>query len=131
MVELTERTRRLLNLLNQLSQNTTQSLLPQDGLTNSNVDVTFPSFDLGLDLGLDLGGISIGGGGDDGGNGNGTPSTIRELLLTLVGEAIEVTVPFGTVSGTLLSVQNDYIVLIDAAEQVLVPIGQIEIVNEL
>ncbi|SFM01524.1 DUF2642 domain-containing protein [Salibacterium qingdaonense] len=61
-----------------------------------------------------------------------TPGTLWEVLCSLVGEQIEVTTPFGVVDGTLLSVQSDYIVLVDdTGSQVLVRYGNIETVNEL
>ncbi|SFQ31778.1 DUF2642 domain-containing protein [Salibacterium halotolerans] len=61
-----------------------------------------------------------------------TPDTLREVLCSLVGEQIEVTTPFGVVDGTLLSVQSDYIVLVDdTGAQVLVRYENIETVNEL
>ncbi|MFZ4453244.1 DUF2642 domain-containing protein [Salibacterium aidingense] len=61
-----------------------------------------------------------------------TPGTLREVLCSLVGEPVQVTTPFGVVDGTLLSVQSDYIVIIDdTGSQVLVRLENIETVNEL
>ncbi|GAA0424458.1 DUF2642 domain-containing protein [Agaribacter marinus] len=61
-----------------------------------------------------------------------TPSTIRELLQSLVNEQIEITTPFGTVTGTLLKVRSDYVVLIEnTGEQTLIRINKIELITEL
>lgn len=61
-----------------------------------------------------------------------TPATLRQLLSTLVGDQIQVTTPFGEVSGTLISVEDDYIVMVDdTGAQVLVRIDAIEFVSEL
>ncbi|WBX80857.1 DUF2642 domain-containing protein [Virgibacillus salarius] len=61
-----------------------------------------------------------------------TPSTIRELLQSLVNEQIEITTPFGTVTGTLLMVRSDYVVLIEnTGEQTLIRINKIELITEL
>ncbi|WP_059103230.1 DUF2642 domain-containing protein [Shouchella shacheensis] len=66
---------------------------------------------------------------DDGGSGT---SALRDLLETLVAQQIEVTTPFGVVSGTLVLVQNDFIVMVDdTGTQVLVRLAKIESVNEL
>ena len=126
MPQLTDRQRNLLGLINQMSQNTTTAIG-----TNSGVAIDFPS----VDLNVDLGGVSIG---------RPTPTpipptpippaiptTMRELLLTLVNEQVQVTVPFGTVSGLLLTVRDDYIVVIEAGSQVLIRIDKIEFVSEL
>ncbi|QQK75705.1 DUF2642 domain-containing protein [Salicibibacter cibarius] len=60
------------------------------------------------------------------------PSTLRELLSTMIGEQLQVTTPFGDVSGTLISVQDDYIVMVDdTGAQALVRIDAIEFVSEL
>ncbi|PAD44345.1 DUF2642 domain-containing protein [Shouchella clausii] len=57
---------------------------------------------------------------------NGTGS-IRDLLLGLVGQTVTVTTPFGVITGTLLSVLTDYIVIIeDTGSQVLVRLAEIE-----
>ncbi len=60
---------------------------------------------------------------------NGT-GTIRDVLLGLVGQPVTVTTPFGVITGTLLTVQTDYIVIIeDTGSQVLVRIAEIEAVS--
>ncbi|BAC12532.1 hypothetical protein [Oceanobacillus iheyensis HTE831] len=121
MANLTERQARLLSLLQNLQN------LNTNALTNTDFSIDFPS----IDVGIDLGGISIGSGGNgENGNGGSQPSNIRQVLLGLLNENVEVATPFGIVSGLLLSVQNDYIVLIDNGEQVLVLIEKIETVNE-
>nr|AGQ45433.1 hypothetical protein [Bacillaceae bacterium JMAK1] len=60
-----------------------------------------------------------------------TPSTLRDLLCSLVGEQVQITTEFGIVAGTLIAVQTDYIVLIETGDQVLVRIEKIESFNEL
>ncbi|WP_010651800.1 DUF2642 domain-containing protein [Oceanobacillus massiliensis] len=123
MPELTDRQRRLLNLFNQLSQNTTEAA------TNSNLTIQFP------EIGVDLGSISVGGNPLDPITPTPTPAgpaTIRQVLQSLVNEQVEVTTPFGPVSGTMLAVRDDYIVLVESTgAQVLVRIENIELVNEL
>lgn len=57
--------------------------------------------------------------------------TFRDVLLSLVNEQIEVTTPFGIITGTLIAVREDYIVLIeDIGDQVHVQISKIELVTE-
>ncbi|TQS70972.1 DUF2642 domain-containing protein [Ornithinibacillus gellani] len=62
-----------------------------------------------------------------------SPTTIREILCNLTGEQIQVTTPFGPVTGTLIAVKRDYIVMIDetTGEQVHVRIEKIALVNPL
>ncbi|MFD2760010.1 DUF2642 domain-containing protein [Lentibacillus juripiscarius] len=124
---MTNRQRNLLNLVNQLSQN----LINDTSSVNSNLSVDLPRFDFNAGVNVDVG------------TGSGTdtptepappqgPSTVREVLMNLVNEQVEVTTPFGPVSGTLLAVKNDYIVLIEAdGSQALVRIPKIELVSEL
>ncbi|MUK87444.1 DUF2642 domain-containing protein [Ornithinibacillus sp. L9] len=60
------------------------------------------------------------------------PRTLREVLLSLINEQVQVTTPFGPITGTLLVVKCDYIVIVEASgAQVLVPIDKIELVSEL
>lgn len=124
MPQLTNRQRFLLNLLNQLSPN---SNTENSGLLNPNFSIDFP------EINVDLGGINVGGGTSPSPSPTPptNPTTIREVLLNLVNEQVEITTPFGTVTGTLIAVRNDYVVLIDSGEQVLVRIEKIELVNEL
>ncbi|MGN7284271.1 hypothetical protein ACTHP3_04880 [Shouchella rhizosphaerae] len=57
---------------------------------------------------------------------NGT-AAIRDVLLGLVGMPVQVTTPFSVLTGTLLSVQTDYIVLIeDTGSQVHIRLDEIE-----
>lgn len=110
----------LLGLINQLSQNQTTTNRSDAGL----------SLDLpGLDVDLD---INLGGeGGTDTCPPN-APTTLRELLCGLVNEQVQVTTPFGTVTGTLIAVRSDYIVIIEGTgTQVLVRIEKIEFVSEV
>ncbi|MBN6205207.1 DUF2642 domain-containing protein [Ralstonia pickettii] len=112
----------MLNLINQMSQNTTSVIR-----TNSDFAIDFPS----VDLNIDLGGISTSTPPETPPTDPTTPSTLRELLLTLVNEQVQVTTPFGAVSGLLLAVRDDYIVLVEEGSQVLVRTEQIELVSEL
>lgn len=58
--------------------------------------------------------------------------TLRQVLLNLLNEQVQITTPFGVMTGTLLAVKRDYIVLIDAAgDQILIPLKKIELVSEL
>lgn len=112
----------LLGLVNQLSQNLA---------TNNGLDAGL-SLDLpGLDVDVDLD-INVGGEGETDTTPPDTPTTLREVLLSLVNEQVQVTTPFGTVTGTLIVVRSDYIVIIEGTgDQVLVRIDKIEFVSEL
>lgn len=110
-----------MGLLNQMSQNLAN--------TGQNTDNPISSSGLNIDLGLGIGG----------GNGShptpptdGTPTTFRQLLSDLTNEQVQVTTPFGAVTGILLVVKNDYIVVIEnSGEQVLINIDKIELISEL
>ncbi|MFD1848469.1 DUF2642 domain-containing protein [Oceanobacillus bengalensis] len=124
MPQLTDRQRNLLALINQLSPN----LSPNSAGTSANSSL------IDIDLGVNFGRIN--GGTTPPGNGTtpppGTPTTVRELLISLLNEQVGLTTPFGTVTGTLINVQNDYVTLIeDSGVQVLVRIDKIEFVSEL
>ncbi|WP_162990111.1 DUF2642 domain-containing protein [Mesobacillus foraminis] len=43
-----------------------------------------------------------------------TPTTIRGLLLDLLNERVQITTPFTTLTGTVISVQADYVAMVDA-----------------
>lgn len=118
---LTDRQRALLQLISQLNQNLISDTL---GLVDFDLD-------LGLDLGISLGGNNGNTPSPD--NEPGTPpSTITELLSSLVNELVEITTPFGTITGTLLQVLDDYIVMLEnTGDRVLARIDKIELVNEL
>lgn len=61
-----------------------------------------------------------------------TPTTLREYLLTLLNEQVQISTPFDTLTGTLMAVQNDYVVLVESTGSlVFVTISQIETVTEL
>lgn len=120
MPSLTNRQRNLLNLINQLSQNTSTVIESKTGL-----GIDFPS----VDFNIDFGGVSTSPSTGKPPAGN-VPTTMRELLMTLVNEQVEVTTPFETVSGLLLAVKDDYIVLVESGSQVLVRIEAIELVSE-
>lgn len=129
MANLTDRQRNLFSLLNQMSQNLVTANNANDTNNGSTLSQNFsldlPGFSLdgGQNLNLSLGKWGCGGT-------PGTPTTIREVLLGLVNEQVQVTTPFDTISGTLLSVQDDYIVIIEASSaQVLVRIEKIEFVS--
>ncbi len=52
---------------------------------------------------------------------------LRELLISLIGDTIEVFTPFGILVGTLEAVQEDYIILVDETNsQNLVRLAKIE-----
>ncbi|WP_152657824.1 DUF2642 domain-containing protein [Oceanobacillus sp. CFH 90083] len=127
MANLTDRQRNLLGLLNLLSQNTFNNNSTSDDSTLSNsFSLNLPGLNLDLDQSLNL----------DFGFGRGrtpaTPTTIREVLLGLVNEQVQVTTPFDTITGTLLNVQNDYITMIEASgAQVLTQIEKIEFVSNM
>ncbi len=129
---LTNRQRYLLQLTNQLSQNliTTNNTdaNANNGVSN-NVSIDFPGFEFnaGIDFGFDTGAEAPS-------EPTPTPDTtsLRDVLMDLVNEQVEVTTPFGPVTGTLISVKSDYIVLIEAdGSQVLVRIEKIELVSNL
>lgn len=61
---------------------------------------------------------------------NNKPKTITDVLCSLINEQVDVTVPFGVVTGTLLDVKRDYIVVLDDnGDQILVRTGKIESVS--
>ncbi|WP_163527001.1 DUF2642 domain-containing protein [Halobacillus ihumii] len=122
MANLTESQANLLRLANQLSQS----------IMTSSVDSNF-SLDLpGLDVDVD---VDLGGGTTPDiptPTPPTTPDTLTEVLLRLRNEQVEITTPFGTVTGTLLVVESDYVVVVEASgAQVLVRIEKIELVSEL
>ncbi|QKY71112.1 DUF2642 domain-containing protein [Lentibacillus sp. CBA3610] len=132
MPNLTNRQQNLLQLANQLSQNLVNNntgTANNVGL-NKNVSLDLPGidFDAGLNLGL---------GSDDRTGAPAdppptTPTTLRDVLLGLVNEQVEVTTPFGPVTGTLIAVRDDYVVLVETdGAQALVPFENIELVSEL
>ncbi|MFD1361144.1 DUF2642 domain-containing protein [Lentibacillus salinarum] len=128
MANLTNRQRRLLQLANQLSQNLVDD--STDSSLNNNVSIDLPGID--LNAGLNVGFGSDGGTDTPTDPAPSTPTTMRDVLLDLQNEQVEVTTPFGPVTGTLISVQNDYVVLVEAdGAQVLVPMEDIELVSEL
>ena len=110
----------LLNIIRQLSS---------ANLTNGSTggaSVTLPSFTGSLDLGsMDLGGFTIGNGGSS------NPTTAARLLNSLMNETISVTVPFQTITGTLIAIRSDYIVLVESDGSIVeIPIENIEFVSE-
>jgi len=63
---------------------------------------------------------------------NNTPKTIVEVLCSLINEQVDVTTPFGVITGTLLAVKCDYIVILeDTGAQVLVRTNKIESVSPI
>ncbi|MBM7599731.1 hypothetical protein JOC34_002099 [Virgibacillus halotolerans] len=115
----TEQQTAILELIKQLAGNT--------GF-NTDTSLNLPGLDIDV-------GIGIGGSGSTGTTPPTpptTPTTLRDVLLGLVNEQVQITTPFGMVTGTLLVVKNDYIVMIEnAGDQVLVRIDKIELVSEL
>src|SRR5699024_12698754 len=61
-----------------------------------------------------------------------TPQSIIDVLCSLINEQEEITVPFGVVTGTLLDVKRDYIIILEnTGDQVLVPTQNIESVSPM
>ncbi|WP_085523142.1 DUF2642 domain-containing protein [Tuberibacillus sp. Marseille-P3662] len=119
------RQRVLLTLLNQISQNLGNLNTNASNTTNSNISIDFPGIDVDVSL-PDLNPSTPSTPSDP------QPDTIREVLLNLLNQQVEVTLAFDTITGTLSSVQDDYVVIIEGdGSLVLVPINQIELVNEL
>jgi hypothetical protein len=127
---LTDRQRNLLTLANQLSQNLINNTGNNTGSNsgiNTDVSVDLPGLDLDVDLNL--------------GRRRPDPTppapptpptTIREVLLSLVNERVQVTTPFDVITGTLIAVRDDYIVVIEnSGAQVLIRINKIELVSEM
>lgn len=134
MANLTERQRNLLQLLNQLSQNTVDANVTTDSGLQKNLSINLPGFNFDSALNLGTGSNNSGSGIDLGGNRGGkpTPETIVDVLNSLVNEQVEITTPFGTVTGTLLRVENDYVVMVEASgSQVLVRLDKIELVSDM
>ncbi|GAA0604102.1 hypothetical protein GCM10009001_21570 [Virgibacillus siamensis] len=131
MANLTNRQRNLLRLANQMSRNLINGTNTGDDNTslNSNASIDFPGVDVDAGFNLD---VDFGGDTDTPSTPPDTPTTLREVLLDLVNEQVEVTTPFGPVTGTLIAVRENYIVLVQAdGTQVLVRIEKIELVSEL
>src|SRR5699024_3695134 len=117
---LTDRQRDLLNFLNQLSQSISNSGL------NNDFSLNLPG--LNVDFDVDVGGT---GGGTSPTPPN-TPSTIRDVLMNAINEQVQLTTPFDTLTGTLIAVKNDYVVLVENnGDQTLVRIDKIEFVSEM
>ncbi|MDY7043819.1 MULTISPECIES: DUF2642 domain-containing protein [unclassified Virgibacillus] len=61
-----------------------------------------------------------------------TPSKIKQVLLNLINEQVQITTAFGMVTGTVDQVKNDYTVIIEGSgDQVLVRLYKIELISEL
>ncbi|MEN1967134.1 DUF2642 domain-containing protein [Lentibacillus sp. N15] len=119
---LTNRQRELLNFLNQLSQSISNS-----GLSND-FSLNLPG--LNVDFDVDIGGSGSGGGTIP--TPPDTPKTIRDVLMNLLNEQVQITTPFDTVTGTLIAVKDDYVVLVEGnGDQTLVRIDKIEFVGEM
>ena len=121
---LTNRQKALLGLINQIAS---PNAAGNTGL-NTDFSVGLPGLDVDFD-------VNFGGGGGDSGTNTcppNSPTTLRELLCSLVNEQVQVTTPFDTVTGTLIAVKSDYIVIVESSgAQVLVRIEKIELVSEL
>lgn len=126
MLALSDRQTALLDLIKQI---TSSNAAGNTGL-NTDLSLGLPGLDIDLDLG-----IGIGGGGSTGTTPPTpptTPKTLRDVLLGLVNEQVQITTPFDVVTGTLLLVKNDYVVIIEnAGDQVLIRIDKIELVSEM
>jgi len=138
LANLTERQRNLLQLANLLSQNLMNS--NEGHGVNREFSINLPGFNYNSDLNLGFGSESPDTESPETESpDNGTPpsedpeesTTINDVLRDLVNEQIEVTTPFGPVTGTLLAVRDDYIVIVDLnGNQVLVRTDQIELVSD-
>ncbi|MGY0694398.1 DUF2642 domain-containing protein [Virgibacillus sp. FSP13] len=127
---LTDRQTNLLRFLNQLSQNIASS----SGVSND-FSLDLPGLDVDFNIGVGNGDTD---GDTDGGTETpppstpGTPNTLRDVLLDLVNETVQVTTPFGMVTGTLIAVRDDYIAIIESSgDQVLVRMEKVEFVSEI
>ena len=95
----------LLNAIRGLGTNTlTDSGLLSNltNLTNSNLTTSNP-LQVCLPLNLDLANLGLG----NILNPSNTPTNLRELLNSLLNRTVEVTVPFQTLTGTLIAVSSD------------------------
>lgn len=125
------RQRVLLTLLNQISQNLGNLNTNASNTTNSNISIDLPGIDFDVSL-PDLNPSIPSTPSTPSTPSDPQPDTIREVLLNLLNQQVEVTLAFDTITGTLSSVQDDYVVIIEGdGSLVLVPINQIELVNEL
>lgn len=60
------------------------------------------------------------------------PSTVREALLELLSQDVQITTNFGMITGTVSQVKDDYTVITEVTNaQVLVPINKIELLSEV
>lgn len=58
------------------------------------------------------------------------PRSIRQVLLQFLNQPVTIVTPFDTVSGTLIAVKLDYVVLVNGAGNlILVPINKVESVS--
>ncbi|GAB3790834.1 DUF2642 domain-containing protein [Virgibacillus kimchii] len=126
MSPLTDRQRNLLCLANQLSQN---MMTTDDSNSNPSVSVDLPGIDFDVDLGFGRRETET---PPSTPTTPATPATIREVMQSLVNEQVEITTPFDMITGTLLLVRDDYVVVVEnSGAQVLVRIDKIELVSEL
>ena len=117
----------LLNAIRGLGTNTLTDSGLLSNLTNSNLTTSNP-LQVCLPLNLDLANLGLG----NILNPSNTPTNLRELLNSLLNRTVEVTVPFQTLTGTLIAVRSDYIALVEAdGTLVEVPINKIEAVQEV
>ncbi|WP_164670856.1 DUF2642 domain-containing protein [Virgibacillus doumboii] len=129
MANLTNRQRNLLRMANQFSQNLIDNNTDSndDNGLESNVSVDLPGVDLNAGVSFDFNGDPDN--GPD--NGPDEPTTLRELLFELRNEQVQVNTPAGPVSGTLIAVRENYIVLVeDDGSQVFVPVDSIEVISD-
>lgn len=98
-----EKKAELLRKLSSLSQNLTSTTDTSTATGSDLLDLNLPG--LSLDISLpNLGSI-----------GSTTPNSIRSLLSSLVGQQVLIATPFDPqLSGTLISVEGDYVVLVQA-----------------
>lgn len=119
---LTKGRKDLLNYLNQLSQSISNSGL------NNDFSLNLPGIDVDFD-------VDVGGSNSDGGTSPtppNTPKTLSDVLTNALNDQVQLTTPFDTVTGTLIAVKDDYVVLVDNnGDQTVVRIDKIESISEM
>jgi hypothetical protein len=134
LANLTERQRNLLQLLNQLSQNIVNADVSTESGLTKNLSINLPGFNLDSELNLGTGSNDSDSGPNPGDDEVSVPEpeSMLDVLRNLVNEQVEITTPFGTVTGTLLNVEESYIVMIEAnGNRVLVRTDKIELITDM
>ena len=116
-----EKRAELLRRLNALTQNFTNTTDASTATGSDLLDLNLPGLSLDIDL-PNLGSLCPS-----------TPNSIRSLLSSLVGKQVVIATPFDPqLSGTVLSVESDYVVLVETDGSLdYVNISKIETVTAL